>query len=322
MPLTELIDTFKHLRTQIETHGDYLRLEARTRPVLIDPLLEALGWDVEDPYRVQVEYPIEKQYEVGRGFADYVLMRDGKPLAVIEAKPLRSNLIDKATNQVLNYANARGIAYMVVSDGNTWRVFDVFMPVQLEDKIVTEFTISEQPAGTCAVKSLAMWNPNLASAGGPVPGQDPVFVVDDDNPNNGGDDNGGDDPPPRPPGVGLDELSYRKGKMRGALRFPDSSSVEVKNWKGLYVEVAKYLVRKRFLTADLAPFGFKEGTRYAVAATPYHSNRTQFHDAREIGDGLIVEGYVGSGEGTLDFTKLLIEKCGLNPRDFGIELDT
>ena len=74
-----------------------LKTEARTRTELIDKLLGKSGWNVKDSTQVIVEYDIPAalfegvsepriSYD-GRQFADYVLQgKDGKPLAVIEAK--------------------------------------------------------------------------------------------------------------------------------------------------------------------------------------------------------------------------------------------
>ena len=81
--LDDLHDVIEKLRNTIDTRQDYLsRKEMRTRAVLIDPLLRKLGWDVSEPDMVQIEY------EIGKKWADYALMSDGKAVAVIEAKAL------------------------------------------------------------------------------------------------------------------------------------------------------------------------------------------------------------------------------------------
>src|SRR5690606_31224827 len=71
--------------------------EAQTRSELIDRSLATAGWDVKDPTQVVEEFDIlttwpkvladsQKPFE-GHQFSDYVLLgKDGKPLAVIEAK--------------------------------------------------------------------------------------------------------------------------------------------------------------------------------------------------------------------------------------------
>lgn len=73
------------------------KTEAQTRTELIDSLLGKSGWNVKDPTQVVEEYDILTElpegvteprtpYE-GHQFGDYVLLgKDGKPLAVIEAK--------------------------------------------------------------------------------------------------------------------------------------------------------------------------------------------------------------------------------------------
>lgn len=74
-----------------------IHTEAQTRKNLIDSLLRLAGWDINNRAQVIEEYDIKvtlpegvseprTQYE-GHQFSDYVLLgKDGKPLAVIEAK--------------------------------------------------------------------------------------------------------------------------------------------------------------------------------------------------------------------------------------------
>lgn len=76
--------------------------EAETRKKLIDTKLSAAGWDVNDCAQVSQEFDISvplpegvseprTQYE-GHQYSDYVLLgRDGKPLAVVEAKKTSKN---------------------------------------------------------------------------------------------------------------------------------------------------------------------------------------------------------------------------------------
>ena len=45
--------------------------ETRTRMVIVDPLLKALGWDTADPAMVVSEYRVEG----GGGTADYALLK-------------------------------------------------------------------------------------------------------------------------------------------------------------------------------------------------------------------------------------------------------
>lgn len=73
------------------------KTEAQTRAELIDNLLQRSGWNVKDPTQVVEEYDIltplpdgisePRTPFGGHQFSDYVLLgKDGKPLAVVEAK--------------------------------------------------------------------------------------------------------------------------------------------------------------------------------------------------------------------------------------------
>ncbi|MCY4475232.1 MAG: type I restriction endonuclease [Chloroflexi bacterium] len=116
-----LIETITMLKQRLEIRREYLaRNESPTRQLLIDPLLDALGWDFEDSRRVALEFPI------GQLRSDYVLIVDGRPKIVVEAKRFGTRLSGEPTKQVLRYANKASIRYALITDGAVWRMFDVF----------------------------------------------------------------------------------------------------------------------------------------------------------------------------------------------------
>ena len=168
MTLDDLKGIIETLQRRIGRHRDYLsENETRTRQMLIDPLLYALGWDVLDPDTVQLEYKVKQKR------ADYVLMWSGKPVAVIEAKRLGSSLEDNETTQVHIYANQNGIPYMIVTDGDKWEMYEVFKPVPLEERRLMKFELSQQLTHE---SMLRIWKPNLAS-GNPSEAMEPVVVL-------------------------------------------------------------------------------------------------------------------------------------------------
>ena len=168
--LDDLQAVIEQLQNTIKTHNDYLSgKETRTRQVLIDPLLQELGWEVSDPDAVQLEYGIEKKR------ADYALMSGGGPVAVIEAKGLGKPLTDTVTTQAHSYVNEEGIPYMIVTDGNRWEMYEVFKKAALKERLLMEFQLSKQPAHEIALQVLRIWKPNLAS-GKPKKAMKPVLV--------------------------------------------------------------------------------------------------------------------------------------------------
>ena len=172
MALDDLKEVIEKLQGMINVHGDYLSAyETRTRQVLIDPLLQTLGWDVSDPGTVQLEYKLREEKS---GRADYGLMWDNKPIAVVEAKHLGKSLRDKETQQANTYANENGIPYIIVTDGDRWEMYEVFKPVPLEERRLMKFQLSQQPAHENALQALRIWKPNLAS-GSPKPAMGSVI---------------------------------------------------------------------------------------------------------------------------------------------------
>ena len=70
------------LRSQLERHRRTTLKEYPTRTIFVDPLLEALGWDVRDPDEVELEYPIIDGKSV-----DYALKINRKAVLLLEAEP-------------------------------------------------------------------------------------------------------------------------------------------------------------------------------------------------------------------------------------------
>ena len=87
-------EALKIFQAKAEQTADALRFsEAETRKRLIDSMLLAAGWDINDPDQVQTEVQLTGQdTATGQGRADYVLCDDdGAALAVIEAKRTAEN---------------------------------------------------------------------------------------------------------------------------------------------------------------------------------------------------------------------------------------
>src|SRR5688572_33489451 len=82
--------------------------EQNTKASLIEPILEALGWDIRDPDEVHREFrPISKDSPV-----DYALKLIRKPRLFLEAKGLGEDLSDrKWVTQVLGYAVVAGVEW-------------------------------------------------------------------------------------------------------------------------------------------------------------------------------------------------------------------
>lgn len=130
-PLSAIIN---RVRERVRDYRDRrVRLtESDTIRVLILPVLEALGWDLEDVEEVRSEY----RHASADNPVDYALFLHASPSLFVEAKALGVSLDDrKPLLQTLNYANAAGVDWCVLTNGAEWRIYKVHAPVAAEEKL-------------------------------------------------------------------------------------------------------------------------------------------------------------------------------------------
>jgi hypothetical protein len=114
--------------------------EQNTKASLIEPLLEALGWDVRDFEEVHREYKAKRADRP----VDYALQLLLKPLVFIEAKGLGENLSDrKWVSQILGYATVAGVTWCVLTDGDEYRFYNATAPVDADEKLFCQIRLSD-----------------------------------------------------------------------------------------------------------------------------------------------------------------------------------
>ncbi len=115
--------------------------EQNTKAALIEPILRALGWDVEDIDEVQREYkPKSADNPV-----DYALLILRTPRLFLEAKGLGENLNDrKWASQIMGYAVVAGVEWVVLTDGDEYRIYNSHAAVPVEDKLFRTVRINDE----------------------------------------------------------------------------------------------------------------------------------------------------------------------------------
>ena len=269
MALGNLQSVIEKLRKMIEAHRGYLaEYETRTRQVLIDPLLRKLGWDVSNPNIVQLEYRVKQ------GRPDYALMSRGKPLAVVEAKRLGSDLDDGQIIQALAYAVAAAIPYMIVTDGDKWEMYEVFKQTELEEKLLMKLELSQQSAHKNASQALAMRKPNLTS-------KKPAFKPPERD---------GPPKPPKPPGrkwYSFDSgKKYPQHTKPSRLKIGNYVDVEVNFWTDVIHEVVVWLVNEERLNDNHCPI--ETGKWAFVNSEAVNRDGTPFKNPRQLPKGFIL----------------------------------
>lgn len=148
MALDDLKETIETLRENIQTHRAYLAGdETRTRQALIDPMLGALGWDVQNPAQVHLEY------RGTSGKPDYALFSQGKVVALIEAKRLKVPIGHIKVGQVIKYARDKALTslkYVVWTNGDHWQIWSI------EEDREESFQLSNPQEDECTLKAIQL----------------------------------------------------------------------------------------------------------------------------------------------------------------------
>lgn len=96
--------------------------EEQTKVSLINPYLEILGYDVRDPTVCRLEY----RADISRGAekVDYAILRDGRPLILIEAKVATTDISRpgaEALGQLQRYFMSEKVEFAALTNGVVWQ---------------------------------------------------------------------------------------------------------------------------------------------------------------------------------------------------------
>jgi len=127
-----LTKTLADVRDRIEQYSKKDLNEQNTKATLIEPVMRALGWDTEDVEEVAREFKVRSSDKP----VDYGLLQLRKPRLFIEAKALGKDLADRRwANQIMGYAAVAGVEWIVLTDGNEWRIYNTHAPVAVDEKL-------------------------------------------------------------------------------------------------------------------------------------------------------------------------------------------
>lgn len=135
-----LVDTIVSVAAKARRFGERRLGEQNTKASLVEPVLEALGWDIRDPDEVHREFrPMGRDSPV-----DYALKLMRKPRLFLEAKGLGETLSDRRwIAQVLGYATVAGVEWCVLTDGDEYRFYNASAPIDAEEKMFCRVKLTE-----------------------------------------------------------------------------------------------------------------------------------------------------------------------------------
>lgn len=146
-----IIKCIEDLRMKLDKHRKNNLKEYPTRTIFVDPLLQALGWDVRDPDEVELEYPTIDGKSV-----DYAPKINRKPVLFIEVKPLNDPLTDvKSITQVVGYASNAGVEWCILTNGVTYKVYRSTEKAKAPDKLLFEISLDPKETEGVAIQQVA-----------------------------------------------------------------------------------------------------------------------------------------------------------------------
>ena len=146
-----IIKCIEELRVKLDKYRKSGLKEYPTRIIFVDPLLQALGWDVRNPYEVELEY-----LTIDGKFVDYATKINRKPVLFIEAKQLNDPLTDvKSITQVVSYASNAGVEWCILTNGITYKVYRSTEKAKAPDKLLFEVSLDPKETEGMTIQQVA-----------------------------------------------------------------------------------------------------------------------------------------------------------------------
>lgn len=131
----EFSEKINQLRERANAHKDSLTTEEATKNALIMPFLNALGYDVFNPLEVVPEYVADSRLKKDEK-VDYAIMKDGKPVILIECKKVANDKLDvkKHAGQLFKYFTASKAKFIILTNGIVYKFFSDIEETNILDK--------------------------------------------------------------------------------------------------------------------------------------------------------------------------------------------
>lgn len=136
---------------QIRGRGEHVS-EQDTKSILIEPMLAALGWELNELDDVRREYRFKSQDNP----VDYALFIFGRPRHFVEAKALGSALDRKSASQVLGYASVVGVGWCLLTNGDEYRLYNSAASVDVDEKLFRTICLSDEEATDHCLETLQL----------------------------------------------------------------------------------------------------------------------------------------------------------------------
>lgn len=142
----DIIDSLSQLATRLPKLRESVQTEEATKNALIMPVLQALGYNVFDPFEVVPEYTSDVGTKKGEK-VDYVIMKDGKPAILIECKAINTTLNINHASQLYRYFSCTEARFAILTNGVEYQFYtDIEAPNKMDDRPFFEFSLEDMDA--------------------------------------------------------------------------------------------------------------------------------------------------------------------------------
>ena len=133
-------DKINQFIDRIEDIKDTLKTEESTKTALIMPFFQLLDYDIFNPMEFIPEYTADIGVKKGEK-VDYAIIRNDKPIMIIEAKSVTDNL-KKHDTQLMRYFSVTEAKFAILTNGIKYKFFtDLEQPNMMDKKPFLEIDL-------------------------------------------------------------------------------------------------------------------------------------------------------------------------------------
>ncbi|WP_099192370.1 type I restriction endonuclease [Tepidibacter mesophilus] len=117
----DFIDQLRQFSKRVDSIKENLSTEEATKTSIIMPFFQLLGYDVFNPQEFLPEYTADVGIKKGEK-VDYAIMREGKPVILVEAKWIGESL-EKHDSQLFRYFTTTEAKFAILTNGIIYRFY-------------------------------------------------------------------------------------------------------------------------------------------------------------------------------------------------------
>ena len=137
----DFIDRLREISVRIPKQLEFIQTEEATKNALVMPFLSALGYNVFDPTEVTPELNADIGVKKGEK-VDYAILREGKPIILIECKHHSVDLSHAHASQLYRYFSVTDARFSLLTNGITyWFYTDLEASNKMDSKPFFEFNM-------------------------------------------------------------------------------------------------------------------------------------------------------------------------------------